>query len=209
MTVSIILATKDRPEWIERAVLSVLVQDDPDWQLVVLDNGHPVRHLIPGDERITYRHADASGPADAYAQALALASGEYVMPLADDDVLAPETVATVNRTLALCEWGYARTAYWRDGQIVLYLGEPWDLARLRSGYYLGGAVFWRKSLSDRLGGFDPRYDHAADYALYLRFGEAVEPVFVPEVLYHYTDHPGTDTNRHRDLQIASEVALRA
>ncbi len=211
MTVSIILATKDRRDFLPTAIASVMAQTDPDWQLVVLDNGESVADLIPDDPRILYRHSPATGPADAYAQALALASGEYVMPLADDDWLAPETVAVVKVGLDEHWWGYALTDYTRDGRSLACLGNvPWDLDRLRhEGYYLGGAVFWRKELTDRLGGFNPAYDHAADWELYLRFGEHAKPAFVRELVYRYTDWEGTDTRAHNNLQQVANAKVLA
>jgi hypothetical protein len=197
---SIFMATRDRPKLLPRAIESVLAQDDDRWELCILDNGMTQRSLIPRDERIVYRWAEASGPADAFQQALELATGDVVMPMGDDDTLAPHTVRTVLDGLGDAEWGYAQTAFQHDGVTSFLLGDVWSLERMRRDYYLGGAVFWRKRLSDRLGGFRTEFDGAADYDLYLRFGEAHTPVFIPEVLYLYNDHPGTDTNVHHARQ---------
>lgn len=210
MKVSILLATKNRPDWVQTAIASVLAQTDHNWELVVLDNGESIEQLIPADQRIQYHHATASGSADAFNQALRFATGDVVTPLADDDQIAPQTVATIRSRIGEYEWGYARTAYIRDGVTLFYLGDPWDLSRLRQFYYLGGAVFWRKSLSDRIGGFDPAFDLVGDYDLYLRFGEAATPIFLAdEVLYLYHDHPLTDTNVHAQLQQERVAAIRS
>ena len=206
---SIILATKDRREFLPRAIASVMAQTSSDWELVVLDNGESVADLIPADARITYRHARASGPADAFQQALELASGEVVMPLSDDDWLAPETVAVVTSRMDGHDWGYARTAFYRNGQLAFYLGDPWDHGRFKLGFFLGGAVFWKKALTDRIGGFDRSFDHAADWDLYLRFADVSTPLWLPEVLYHYVEHPGTDTNAHNDAQQIANQAILA
>ena len=206
MTVSILLATKDRPQFLPRAIASVLAQTDPDWQLCVLDNGEPMAHLVPSDRRIVYRHHPATGSADAYRQALAMATGELVCTLADDDELTPQAVRVIRERIGDAEWGYGRTDYERDGAVIMRLGDPWDLPRLRSFYYLGGAVFWRKRLSDRLGGFDPDFNLVGDYDLYLRFGEDSTPVYLAdETLYVYHDHPGAET-RTRTAEQAAQVA---
>jgi hypothetical protein len=206
---SIFMATRDRPKLLPRAIESVLAQDDDRWELCILDNGMTQRSLIPRDPRITYRWAKATGPADAFQQALELATGDVVMPMGDDDTLASHTVSTVLDGLGDAEWGYAQTAFQRDGATQFLLGDAWSLERLRKDYYLGGAVFWRKRLSDRLGGFDTAFDGAADYDLYLRFGEAHTPVFIPEVLYLYNDHPETDTNVHHGRQRDAAERIRA
>jgi glycosyltransferase involved in cell wall biosynthesis len=206
---SIFMATRDRPKLLPRAIESVLAQDDDRWELCILDNGMTQRSLIPRDPRIVYRWAKATGPADAFQQALELANGDVVMPMGDDDTLAPHTVRTVLDGLGDAEWGYAQTAFQRDGVTQFLLGDAWSLERLRQDYYLGGAVFWRKRLSDRLGGFDTAFDGAADYDLYLRFGEQHTPVFIPEVLYLYNDHPETDTNVHHGRQRDAAERIRA
>ncbi len=211
MKLSIFMATRNRPDLLPRAIESVLAQDDDRWELCILDNGFTVRTLIPDDPRIVYHWASATGPADAFQQALELATGDVVMPMGDDDTIAPHTVSTVLDGIGDAEWGYAQTAFQRDGTTLFLLGAEWSLERMREDYYLGGAVFWRRSLTDRLGGFDTAFDGAADYDLYLRFGEAHTPVFIPEVLYLYNDHPGTDTNvqaaRQRDA--AERIRRRA
>lgn len=196
MKLSIFLPTRDRPDHLPRAIASVLAQDDDRWELCILDNGERLpRHLIPRDDpRVVYHWAKASGPADAFQQALELATGDVVMPLGDDDTLAPHTVSTILNGIGEAEWGYAQTAYQRNGETLFLLGSEWSLERMREDYYLGGAVFWRRRLSQRLGGFNTDFDGAADYDLYLRFGEDSTPVFIPEVLYLYNDHPGTDSN---------------
>jgi hypothetical protein len=209
MRLSIFMATRDRPKLLPRAIESVLAQDDDRWELCILDNGMTQRSLIPRDPRIVYRWAKATGPADAFQQALELATGDVVMPMGDDDTLAPHTVRTVLAGLGGAEWGYAQTAFQRDGATQFLLGDVWSLERLRQDYYLGGAVFWRKRLSDRLGGFDTAFDGAADYDLYLRFGEQHTPVFIPEVLYLYNDHPETDTNVHHGRQRDAAERIRA
>ena len=209
MTVSFILATRDRPEWVGRAIRSVMVQTDPRWELVVLDNGATsARSAVPKDDRIRYFYRPASGPADAFDQALLQATGDLVMPMGDDDFIAPHTAATILNGIGDHQWGYALTAFQRNGETLFLLGGDWSLERLRQDYYLGGAVFWRRSLSERLGGFDPAYDGAADYDLYLRFGEDSEPVVLPEVLYFYNDHPLTDTNVRAANQRLKAQAIR-
>lgn len=211
MTVSIFMATRDRPEFLPRAINSVLHQTDPDWELVILDNGTRQESLVPKDPRIRYFYRSATGPADAFQQALDQTTGEVVMPMGDDDELADFAVASIRKAMedSPALWGYGQTAFKRDGQTQFLLGaQPWSLEALRQDYNLGGAVFWRRELTQRLGGFDSDYDGAADYDLYLRFGEDSEPVQVPEVLYLYNDHPGTDTNARSERQRAAAHRIR-
>lgn len=215
MILSIILPTKDRPKLLPRAIESVMAQTDDRWELVVYDNGaEPAMTLAPlemPEDRYRYVYGPANGPADAFQKALDLATGDVVMPMGDDDTLAPTAVRVVLEGIGEAQWGYAQTAFQQDTQTAFLLGEPWSLERMRQDMYLGGAVFWRRSLTDRLGGFDEEYDGAADYDLYLRFGEDSEPVFIPEIIYRYNDHPHTDSNANspRQRDAAARIRRRA
>ncbi len=208
MKLSFILATKDRPLMLPHAIASVLVQSDPNWELIVLDNGTSVENLMPRDKRVYYWHSVTSGPGDAFNQALQRATGDIIMPLADDDTIDKDTVSTIFERIGDAEWGYARTAWQQDGETKFLLGNFWDIEQYKQGYYLGGAVFWRKSLSDRVGGFDPAFDGAADYELYMRFGLAAEPVYIRDkILYYYNDWGGTDTHTMSARQLEANYRI--
>lgn len=197
-----------------KMIASVLCQSDPNWHLMVFDNGdQSVEHLMPRDPRVFYWRGKATGPADAYNQVLQAAKGDIIFPLADDDTVSERTVEVVRAVMEDFpdkEWGYARTAVYVDGNLNRLLGGAWDLDVLKDGYYLGGAVWWRKSLSDRVGGFDPSFDGAGDYELYLRFGIESEPVYVRgEILYFYNDWPGTDTQVMWERQLEQNKRIWA
>lgn len=209
MKFSILTPTRNRPDRVVHAVASVCAQSHADWEQIVLDfSDEPILDLLPADPRIRYvRGGERQGPALDFQRALQLATGEVVHPLSDDDRLAPGALELVDARLGAGLWLYGRTeTVHDDGSHVHYLGNPFSLETLREGYNLGGAVYWRRELTDRIGGFDPAYDHAADYDLYLRFALDSEPVFVPEVLYLYTEHPNTDSNIH--LSVQHEVCRR-
>ena len=67
-------------------------------------------------------------------------------------------------------------------------------------YWLGGAVYWRKAFSDLVGGFDEEFEGAADFDLFLRFAVREPPVVIPDILYQYTDWPGTDSRQQAERQ---------
>jgi glycosyltransferase involved in cell wall biosynthesis len=206
---SILTPTKDRPELLLRAVGSVLAQSFTDWELIVLDNGESVKALLPDDPRIRYFHEEAVSAADAFNRALGHATGEIVTPLADDDVLTPKALATVDRCIGDADWIYANTSFEQNDQRLFTLGAPFDIERLRHEYYLGGAVYWRKALTDKLGGFNTTLSSAADYDLYLRFAEHTAPRYVAEVLYRYNDHEQTDSRVNAGRQALQTLRIAA
>ena len=211
MRFSLLTPTRDRPGWIERCIDSVAAQTFGDYEHIVYDNGSvPVEHLVPvADSRIRYVRGPADGPADAFQKALDLARGEIIHPFSDDDRLTPDALELADRHIGDAEWLTGLTTFEDEaGNVQMTLGGPLDLDRLRQNYYLGGAIYWRKALSDRLGGFKTEYDGAADYDLYLRFAMDSAPVFVDRIMYRYTDHPGTDSHVRRGNQISKTADIQ-
>jgi len=96
--VSVLLPTRNRLEFLELAIQTVLRQDDGDWELIVSDNDSEqdiAGHVAAlGDERITYvRTAEFVPVTENWNNALRHATGRYVVMLGDDDGLMPGYVA--------------------------------------------------------------------------------------------------------------------
>ena len=191
---SVLTPTLNRPRFLERAIQSVLRQGYQDWEQIVYNVGQPVD--VPDDPRIVLRYGEKRGPAADFQAALDLATGRIVVPLADDDRLAPHALERALELIGDREWLCARTVLVNDDGIPVALRggtrDSVDMTR-QGSYMLGGAIFWRKTLSDRVGGFNSEFDGAADFDLYLRFLDASEPALSDEILYLYSDHALTDT----------------
>ncbi|MER5966949.1 glycosyltransferase [Streptomyces sp. NPDC002057] len=89
---SVVVATRERPEQLARALDSLLAQDHPDFELVVVDNA-PVTddtHALVTrkyTDRVRYVREDTPGLATAHNTGLAAAGGA-VVAFTDDDVIA-------------------------------------------------------------------------------------------------------------------------
>lgn len=214
MKISVFTPTLNRPQTLLVACTSMLLQSYANWEWVVLDVGDPPAGEglpLELDSRIRYVHEPpARGPARDFQRALELTSGELVMPLADDDRLMSHALQTIADEIGEHEWLVGTTQLY-DERCVMWTtrgGTRESFEQTMAGeYMLGGAVCWRRELSDRLGGFDPAYDGAADFELYTRFGREVEPKIISEVLYCYFDHPRTDSrlNAKRQMRAARRV----
>jgi glycosyltransferase involved in cell wall biosynthesis len=209
---SFFMASKNRKAMIPDAIASVQAQLFDDWELVICDGSDEPYPPI-NDPRVKVFHQPNGGPAEGFQIALDHCRGEFVFPLADDDLLTEHAGAVAVAALAGTgkQWGYGLTSFEQAGEQVMVLGDVFDLERLRQSYYLGGAVFWRRALTDRIGGFDKNFDGAADYDLYLRMAEDSVPVVVPMVLYRYNDHEGTDSrvNAARQGEATQRIATAA
>nr|WP_240981987.1 MULTISPECIES: glycosyltransferase family 2 protein [unclassified Streptomyces] len=89
---SVVVATRERPDSLARALDSLLAQDHPDHELIVVDNAPRtsatrdlVREKYP--DRVRYVREDRPGLAAAHNAGVAAAGGE-VLAFTDDDVIA-------------------------------------------------------------------------------------------------------------------------
>jgi glycosyltransferase involved in cell wall biosynthesis len=103
--VSVIIPTNNRPELLENALDSVVAQIFPDWEVIVLDDGSqsPVhQHLAERHvQRVQIvRHDQPRGGPAAKNSGAAMANGEIVAFLDDDDLYAP---AYLERAVAVLD----------------------------------------------------------------------------------------------------------
>ena len=91
--ISVVICTRDRPRQLARLLPSVLAQDHPDFEVLVVDNAPSTTELADylethfgGDDRVRYVLEPRAGLARARNRGLLEASAEYVAFLDDDEV---------------------------------------------------------------------------------------------------------------------------
>ena len=186
------------PEYLRKAILSVVQQRYPFWELSICDDGsdredfwnilEEYAHL---DERIHLtRLPTRQGIAAATNTALTQATGEFVAFLDHDDELDPNAL-----------W---EAAYWLNqdtGTDLLYTDEDhlssevrveprfkpaWSPDLLLGFNYICHLVILRISLLRDLGGLRPGFEGAQDYDLLLRATEKTANIKrIPQILYHW------------------------
>jgi len=102
--VSIIIASKDRPDYLSECISSLRCQSISEWEAIVVDDGSKdrmgVEKVAKVDPRIHLLRLDVSqGPAHARNVGLEQACGEFVGILDDDDIAVPDRLAEQVRFL--------------------------------------------------------------------------------------------------------------
>ena len=183
--VSVIMPTFNRPEWLQRAVASVLAQTYPNVELIVAnDGGSPVEALLaPLDRRgqITYlRLARNENRSAARNAALKLARGTYVAYLDDDDwYLANHLellVGTLERAGGAVAYGFAdRITEERRGDVweqtaahALYRSDFRADALLVGNFIPLPCLVHRRDCLDAVGTFDEDMVTHEDWDLLIR-----------------------------------------
>jgi glycosyltransferase involved in cell wall biosynthesis len=205
--VTVVVPTRNRAAMLRQALGSVAAQRGVDLEAVVVDDGStdatPAVVTGMGDRRLRLiRHQHPQGVSAARNRGVAEAGGRWVAFLDDDDVWAPEKLAS---QLAAAErddraWAVTGAVSVDDGLRVL-AGEPplvperivADLDRYNSVPAGASNVLVRAELLAVTGGFDPRLRHMADWDLWIRLGRAGLPATVPRPLLAYRLHRANAT----------------
>src|SRR5690349_18150595 len=102
--VSILTPAYDVPRYVGAAVDSVLAQDFPDWEMIVVDDGSRdgTAKVVAArkDPRIRLLRQDNAGVSAARSRAIAEARGEAFLFLDADDWLAPDALSRLVDVLA-------------------------------------------------------------------------------------------------------------
>ena len=211
------------PADIERAIASVSAQSYSNWELCLADDGSGsqetseiLARAAAGDARIRVTAlASRGGISAASNAALALARGEYVALLDQDDELSPDAlfyaVDTINRHPG------AGFLYSDEDKIDAagnrydpFFKPDWSPDLLLSEDYCGHLLVARRELVAQAGGFRPDYDGAQDYDLILRLSALTPQVaHIPRVLYHWRASAGSAAGDAEAKPYAVEAGRRA
>ena len=190
--VSIVTPSFNQGRFLRRTIDSVLSQDYPHIEYLVLDGGstdESVEILRDYGDRFFWRSRRDRGQTDAINQGLRLARGDILAYLNSDDVLLPGAVARVveyfqqNLGYDLI-YGNARHIDEDDRSLGDYPTATYDFDRLlQSCCICQPATFWRRRVLDYIGLFDDSLHFAMDYEYWLRLGRSGgRLVHVPEFL---------------------------
>ena len=201
--VSVVIPTYKRPAMLARAVDSVLEQTWPEMEIIVVDDNDPssvertetekVMASFVGTPSVIYlKHPENQGGSAARNTGWRVATGEYITYLDDDDEIAREKIEEQVRCLeALDEdWGACYTGYHivHDNGRVQYSGtnqqgDVYLRALMRTMYMGSGSnVLYRKSIVDRVGGYDASFKRNQDIEFMARCFEICKVAYVDKDL---------------------------
>jgi glycosyltransferase involved in cell wall biosynthesis len=197
----LLMPSYNQAHYIADAVRSVLAQDDPDWELWIVDNSSDRTPEVMrgfGDPRIRFHHIPARmDPGTCLNWMLERAQGEMFSYLHTDNNLAPDYVrrlraAMQGRPLALayCD---SRVIDGAGRRIGMNRRGSFDLARMLSLDPLGVPFAATTELARRLGGFSVK-DVADDVRFCILAHGLAEFVHVREPILEYRVHDGSRTN---------------
>ena len=205
--VSILIPLFNRVKYIEETLRSALDQDYGDFEIIVVDDGSTdggdklVENFNDKGRLRLVRHPNNAnlGQSVSLNLALSLATGEYVAILDSDDVFLPGKLRhQVSFLQAHPEvglvygMGLGIDANGKEIYKILSKGhretnDPNQIL-LDCYFHLPVGSLVRKSLYDKVGGFDTSLRAGQDHDMLIRMAEATSFAFQPELVYAYRRH---------------------
>jgi glycosyltransferase involved in cell wall biosynthesis len=179
-TVSVVIPCYNQGRFVGEAIASALAQTTPAVEVIVVDDGScdDTRDVVRRFPGVAYAWQPNRGLSHARNRGCQLSRGEYVVFLDSDDRLCadalaiglrelegrPDAAFSFGRCLRIDEAGHRLPTV----HPPLVLDDPYSVLLTRNIIWTPAVVMFRRA---RCGGhlwFDPRFDAAADYDLYLR-----------------------------------------
>ncbi|MBM9468981.1 glycosyltransferase family 2 protein [Nakamurella leprariae] len=219
--VSVVLPVRNARPYIADALASVTVQDHPDWEIVVVDDGSDdgtpevVTGLAAADPRIRLDRQPGRGIVAALNRGLGLATGEFIARMDGDDLMTPGRLsAQVAHLRAHPSVVAVGTDYELFGALVGRVRTPRTPAAARARLLFGpcmchpAMLLRRSTLTEQLIEYRAGWDGAEDYLLESELAGVGELANLPTVGLRYRRHhqqvssAGRDRQRELHLRIA-------
>lgn len=231
--VSVVLPAYNVREHIGEAIRSVLAQDRPDLEIVVVDDGSRdgTADLVARDfPQVRLFRKSNGGAATARNRGMREARGEFVAFLDSDDVWLPGKLAAqiayldAHPSVGMVCSGFSHWMAGDDGVFpepsslhppVADIGidrecSGWVYHKLLLGNFVWtSTVVMRRTLIERIGEYDESLRLGQDYDYFLRAARETEIHRLSGTMALYRKHRGSATARGADANYGAQVLRRA
>jgi len=223
--VSVVLPVYDGEPFLVEAVHSILAQSLRDFELIAIDDGSRdgsgeiLGRLARNDGRLTALHQDNAGMVASLNRAIALARGEFIARMDQDDVAHPERfarqVAFLDTHPDIVVVGCAVTLIDECGKHIREVDYPCTPEAVAEFLQIGAplahpTVMMRRAAVLSVGGYRQAYRFAEDYDLWLRMAERYRLANLPDRLLLYRQHASKQSSTYAvEQRFATRMALAA
>lgn len=220
MTLSVIVPTYNREEPLVRTLQSLLHQDYPDYEIIVVDQTplhepQTLKFLEQHQDRVEVVKLKKPNTSVAKNIGVRKAKGEIIL-FVDDDIKADANLLTQHfkNYADLGVGGVAGRVFsqdWIKGADLKPVGKVLPNGEIILNFFsnlkqevdvvMGGNASWRKEVFERVGGFDSNFignamREEADLSLRIK-AQGYKIVFEPQAIVYHFEHP-TGGTRQKD-----------
>jgi len=201
--VSVITPSYNQGHFIRETIQSVLTQDYPNLEHIVVDGGSTdgtlpiLREFAQSDPRFRFVSEPDRGQSHAINKGLALAQGEIIGWLNSDDTYQPGAIrkavdAFRRQPGCAVVHGKCLMIDEKSKAISALHVTPVNFRKLFEGCFVcQPAAFIRKSVFQQMGGVDESLNFCMDYDLWIRISKQHSFCYLDEFLANARRHPGS------------------
>lgn len=222
-TVSVIIPTYQRADWVNEAIKSVLAQTYKDYEIIVINDGstdNTTEVLNQFQDKIKLIEQENKGVSTALNIAIEKSQGQYIAFLDDDDIWLPNKL---EKQILLLESNHRIGLIYSDmllfdekavfpeplsKKLPIHVGHiSWMLFIFGNSVPLPSSVVVRCEVLDEIGLFDESLTHCHDYDLWLRISEKwlLSYLDEPLTMYRLSD---TSMSKNREAVLFSVLRLK-
>jgi glycosyltransferase involved in cell wall biosynthesis len=212
--VTVITPAYNRATFLDETILSVLRQDYPFLEYIILDDGstdNTQEVLAKYKDKVRIESHSNMGETRTVNRGFSLATGEIIGVVNSDDPLLPGSINRIVETLlsqpeiliAYPDWHMVND----KGEVVEHIQtyEYSYINMLRWHHCMPGpGTFFRRSVIEQLGGRDPQFRYVGDFDFWLRAGLLGAFIRIPETLATFRVHSDSASISQQNLLMGEE-----
>jgi glycosyltransferase involved in cell wall biosynthesis len=215
--VTTITPTYNRAPFLAETIESILNQDYPNIECIVLDDGskdNTLEVLNKYKDKITIISHQNMGEARTVNKGLELANGEFICIVNDDDPILPglisKSVAVLTEAPSDVLVSYPD---WREINLTgqktrdIFLPQYFFNTMIRTfNVGIGPGIMMKRAVLDVIGLRNPNVKYTSDLDYLFRIVGRGKLIHIPEILATHRTHPTAASTTSRNKQMAQEVA---
>ncbi len=229
--ISVITPSLNQARFIERTICSVLDQDYPYLEYIIMDGGSSdgtITILEKYEKRLKWFSQKDHGQADAINKGVSMATGDIIAYINSDDIYQPGALRMVGEYFSThpeIKWltGKCKIIDEHDCEIRRSITVYKNFLLRHYSYSLllvtnpisQPATFWRRAVVDEFGLLDKTEHLVMDYDYWLRVGGKYRPAVLDEYLASFRVYSMSKTSRaflvsfKRELRLARKYSSSA
>jgi len=213
--VTIITPVYNRAAFVDETVESVLSQDYPNLEYMVLDDGSTdgSRDVLEKyHERLILEAHPNMGETRTVNKGIGMAKGEIICVVNSDDPLLPGAITAAVKTLQGCPDALAAYPDWNEigsnSELIRSHHLPdYNILNMLTDFNIaiGPGVFIRRGTIEKFGTRDLQFKYVGDLEYWLRLALHGKLVHIPEALATHRTHPEAASTAERGARMADEL----
>lgn len=228
LKISIITPSFNQVKYIERTIQSILNQNYPNLEYIIMDGGSTdgtLEIIQKYSDRLIWKSEKDKGQSDAINKGIKMATGDIVAFLNSDDTYEPGALARVADFFEKNpdkQWAYGKCRIIDENDkeirkpITAYknlLLKNFSYTKLLTENFISQpATFWRRENHSRIGFFNEDEHYCMDYEFWLRLGKTSPAGVINSYLAdfrYYADSKSGGVNKKQfqdELRLAQKFA---